>query len=198
MNITSFLIYCIIVTFTPGPTNIAILSMSHHVKMKEAFRYIWGVTAVFGVLLTASVMLNSALIEAMPKILLFMQVVGSFYMLYLAYQVYKMDIAGDSAKQAATFMNGFLMQFVNPKVWLFTMTVIPSYVMPYYKSPFVLSIFVLIITIVAFLALATWAIFGMVFKSFLQKHLKVTNIVLALLLVYSAIEVSGIVELVKR
>ncbi len=155
-------------------------------------------TAAFGVLLAASVMLNNALAAVMPKILAFMQIIGCMYILYLAYQVYKMDISGDSTKQAATFMTGFLMQFVNPKVWLFTMTVIPSYVMPYYKSQLVLSIFVLVITIVAFLALVTWVIFGMVFKRFLQKHLKMTNIILALLLVYSAIEVSGIIEIVKR
>ncbi|MDO3680322.1 LysE family translocator [Paenibacillus ehimensis] len=198
MSMTSFLIYCVIVTFTPGPTNIALLSIAQNARRKEAFRYIWGVTAAFGVLLAASVMLNNALAAVMPKILAFMQIIGCMYILYLAYQVYKMDISGDSTKQAATFMTGFLMQFVNPKVWLFTMTVIPSYVMPYYKSQLVLSIFVLVITIVAFLALVTWVIFGMVFKRFLQKHLKMTNIILALLLVYSAIEVSGIIEIVKR
>lgn len=198
MNMTSFLIYCIIVTFTPGPTNIALLSIARNVRMKEAFRYIWGVTAAFGVLLAASVILNSSLEAVMPRILAFMQIVGCIYMLYLAYQVYKMDISGDTVKQAATFMTGFLMQFVNPKVWLFTMTVIPSYVMPHYKSSVVVSIFVLVITTVAFLALVTWAMFGMMFKRFLQKFQKLTNITLALLLVYSAIEVSGIVEIVKR
>jgi len=90
------------------------------------------------------------------------------------------------------------MQFVNPKVWLFTMTVIPSYVMPYYKSLLVLLIFALVITIIAFLALTTWALFGTVFKRFLHKYQKSVNITLAILLVYSAIEISGIVEIIKR
>lgn len=146
-------------------------------------------------LLAASVILNTLLAAILPKILVIMQVIGSFYILYLAYQVFKMDISGDISKTAATFMSGFLMQFVNPKVWLFTMTVIPSYVMPYYKSSLELSMFVLILTMIAFLAFVTWALFGTALKRFLQEYQRAANIVLAILLVYSAVEVSGIVEI---
>lgn len=198
MSITSFLLYCIIVTFTPGPTNIAILSIAHNFRIKKTFQYIWGATAAFSMLLAASVILNSVIISIVPKILVVMQIIGSLYMLYLAYQVLKMNISGDISEQAATFMSGFLMQYINPKVWLFTMTVIPSYVMPYYKSSLILSIFVLVITIIGFLAFVTWAFFGTVFKKFFQKHQKTSNMTLAILLVYSAIEVSGIVNIFKR
>lgn len=198
MNITSFLIYCVIVTFTPGPTNIAILSIAHNFSIKKTFQYVLGAATALGTLLAASVILNSVLVIIIPKILVVMQIIGCFYMLYLAYQVFKMDVSNDVVKQAATFISGFLMQFVNPKVWVFTMTVIPSYVMPYYKSSLILLIFVLVITIIAFLALTTWALFGTVFKRFLQKYQKAVNITLTILLIYSAIEVSGIVELFKR
>lgn len=40
MNITSFLIYCVIVTFTPGPTNIVILSAAHNYGTKKAMEYV--------------------------------------------------------------------------------------------------------------------------------------------------------------
>ncbi|KPU45992.1 cysteine/O-acetylserine efflux protein [Oxobacter pfennigii] len=198
MNVIAFLIYCVIVTFTPGPTNIAILSIAHNFKINKAFQYVLGAAAALGTLLAASVILNSVLAVIVPKILIVMQIIGSLYMLYLAYQVSKMDVAGDITKQTATFMSGFLMQFVNPKVWVFTMTVIPSYVMPYYKSLHMLLIFVLAITTIALSALATWAFFGTVFKKFLQKYQKPVNITLAILLIYSAIEVSGIVEIIRR
>lgn len=198
MNVAAFLIYCMIVTFTPGPTNIAILSIAHNFRLKKTFRYIWGATAAFGILLVASVVLNSALVAAVPKILIVMQVTGSFYMLYLAYQVYRADISGDAGRQVATFISGFLMQLVNPKVWLFTLTVVPGYVMPYYPSWLILSVFALIITMIAFSAMATWALFGTAFKKFLQKYQKAANTILAMLLVYSAAEMSGIIELLKR
>ncbi|KFN08287.1 MAG: LysE family transporter [Paenibacillus macerans] len=192
MSLISFLTYCVIATFTPGPTNIAILSIAHHNRLKESFRYMWGATVAFFMLLSASAALNGLIATIVPKILLVMQIIGGVYMLYLAYQVYKMNLSENTAAQAATFRSGYVMQFVNPKIWLFTMSVIPGYVMPYYKSSLSIFAFVLAITVIAFLAFVTWALFGRMLHRFLQKYQKVANIALAVLLVYSAIEVLGI------
>jgi len=198
MNITSFLIYCIIVTVTPGPTNIAILSTVNNFGTKKAMEYTYGATSAFGLLLVISAMLNTVLIAVIPKILHIMQIIGCLYILYLACKIYKMDTSKSTVKQTATFMSGFLMQFVNPKVVLFTMTVIPSFVMPYYSALPTLVIFAICITIIGFMAFITWILFGTIFKEFLQKHQKTVNIIMALFLVYSAIMVSGAGELIKR
>lgn len=61
MNITSFLLYCVIVTFTPGPTNIVILSTVHNFGAKKAMEYAYGATIAFGMLLSISAMLNTML-----------------------------------------------------------------------------------------------------------------------------------------
>lgn len=196
MDIISFLVYCVIVTATPGPTNIAILSISTNSGIKKTSRYIMGATTALLLLLVLSVLFNRALSEAMPKIMTVMQYAGSLYMLYLAYQVFRMNVSSAMSKQAATFLSGFTMQFVNPKIWLLTITVIPSYVMPYYKQTSVLMGFVLIITLIALLAFVAWTLFGRIMIRFLQKYQKGVNIVLALLLLYSAVEVSGMIDLI--
>lgn len=199
MNITSFLIYCVIVTFTPGPTNIVIMSTAHNFGTKKAMEYSYGATVAFGLLLGISAVLNTVLVAVIPKILIVMQVIGSFYMLYLAYQIYKMNVSEPANEiQTAAFVSGFLMQFINPKVVLFTMTVIPSFVMPYYTAPPALAVFAASITIIGFCAFVTWVLFGVMFKEFLQKYRKTVNIIMALFLVYSAILASGVVELIKR
>ncbi|KQL32829.1 lysine transporter LysE [Bacillus sp. FJAT-25509] len=187
MNFTSFILYCFIVTFTPGPTNIVILSTVHNTGTKKALEYTYGATLAFGLLLLISAMLNTMLIGIIPKILNLMQVIGSFYMIYLAYQIYKMDSSKSSEKQSGTFMSGFLMQFLNPKVVLFTMTVIPSYILPYHVKMSTVTINVIVITIIGFLAFITWVLFGSIFKVFLQKHKKTVNIVMAFCLVYAAV-----------
>lgn len=198
MNITSFLIYCIIVTVTPGPTNIVILSTVHNFGTKKAMEYTYGATIAFGLLLVISAVLNTVLMAVIPKILPVMQIIGSFYIVYLSYQIYKIDTSKSTGKQTANFMSGFLMQFVNPKVVLFTMTVIPSFVMPYYTAPSALAVFATAITIIGFCAFITWVLFGTIFREFLQKHQKTANIIMALFLIYSAVMVSGVVELIKR
>ena len=194
MSITSFLIYCIVVTFSPGPTNIVILSTVHGFGVKKAMEYTYGATIAFGALLTISAILNTILVAVIPKILITMQVFGSIYILYLAYQVYHMNPTDMSANQVATFHSGFIMQFVNPKVVLFTMTVIPSFVMPYYTNPLMLATFVAIITAVGFLAFLTWVLFGALFKDIMLKHQKPVNISMSLFLIYSAIIGSGLVD----
>ncbi|CAH0307844.1 Cysteine/O-acetylserine efflux protein [Peribacillus sp. Bi96] len=187
MNITSFLIYCFIVTFTPGPTNIVILSTVHSFGPKKALEYTYGATIAFGVLLVISAMLNTLLVTIIPKILIVMQIVGSLYMFYLAYQIYKMDTSKPNVNKTATFRSGFLMQFLNPKVVLFTMTVIPSFIMPHYTAMSAVTISVLAITLIGLLAFITWVLFGTIFKKFLQNHSKIVNVIMALFLAYSAV-----------
>lgn len=187
MDTTSFLIYCMIATITPGPTNIVILSTVQHFGTKKAMNYSNGATIGFALLLIASAMLNSALITIIPKILIGMKIIGSCYMLYLAFQIFRMDTSSPSANQTATFRSGFLMQFLNPKVIIFTMTVIPTFIMPHYSAISAVATYIIVITLIGFLAFRTWVLFGVVFKDFLQKHNKIVKVLMALFLSYAAI-----------
>ncbi len=149
--------------------------------------YTYGATIAFGLLLVISAFLNTLLITIVPRLLIVMQIIGSIYIFYLAYQIYKMDTSEPSVNQTGTFMSGFLMQFLNPKVVLFTMTVLPSYVIPYNSEIPAVTVSVIAITIIGFLAFVTWILFGTIFKGFLQKHKKTANVMMALLLAFSAI-----------
>lgn len=193
LNMTSLLIYCVIVTFTPGPTNIVILSGVYNFGIRKAMQYVYGATMAFVLLLSISVILSSLIMVVIPKILLVMQAIGTIYMLYLAHLIYSAGEANSSHGQAFTFTGGFLMQLVNPKVIIFTMTVIPSFVMPYDTSVIGLIAAVATVTIIAFLAMMTWVLFGAVFKEFLQKYQKAVNLIMGIFLVYSAIMISGII-----
>jgi threonine/homoserine/homoserine lactone efflux protein len=159
--------------------------------------YVYGATIAFAILLAISVIISSMLIIVIPKILLVMQTMGSIYMLYLAYQIYNIGGTKLNAEQTITFRGGFLMQFVNPKVVVFTMAVIPSFVMPYDTSTAGLSLAVAAVTIIGFLAFITWVLFGAIFKVFLQRYQKAVNLIMGLFLVYSAILISGVVDIFK-
>ncbi|MGO4348406.1 LysE family translocator [Paenibacillus sp. MCAF9] len=187
MDFTSFLIYCTIATFTPGPTYIVILSTVHNFGVKKAMKYSFGATIGFSSLLVISALLNTILITIIPKIIIVMQIIGSGYMFYLVYQIYKMDASNGALNQTATFVSGFLMQFLNPKVVLFTLTVIPTFIMPSYNSSSAVTLSILAITLIGFMAFMTWALFGSIFKAFLQKYNKTFNVLMVLSLAYAAI-----------
>jgi len=200
MSIASFLIYCVIVTFTPGPSNIYIISLVHNQGRNSAKLFTYGATIAFGILLSISAALSGVLSGYLPKFLPIMQISGSLYILYLAVQVFRSNSKKitDKNQKSSPLVTGFIMQFINPKVVLFTMTVIPTFVLPYYQTPAMLALFVGILTVIGFLAYSTWAVFGSIFKALLQKYQKPVNIVLALFLVYSAFMASGLLELIPR
>ncbi|WP_024955063.1 LysE family translocator [Sulfurospirillum arcachonense] len=192
MSITSFIIYCFIITFSPGPTHIVTLSTVHNYGIKKAINFCYGSSIAFGIIMILSVVLNSVLATVLPKFIIIMQIIGAIYILYLAYKIYTMDSSSNSKKDFASFKTGFVMQFINPKVVLFCVTVIPSFVMPYHSSFDELFLFAFIVFIIGTMSYFAWVLFGSILKVFLQRYQKITNTFMSLFLVYCAIMISGI------
>ena len=88
-----------------------------------------------------------------------------------------------------TFTAGLTLQFINPKVILYGITVIATFVVPYYKSNISLILFSLILAFVGFLATSCWAYFGSLLQNFLNQYNQLFNICMSILLIYSAISI---------
>jgi threonine/homoserine/homoserine lactone efflux protein len=192
MNITFFLFYCLLVTIAPGPTNIIILSTLHNNGIKKALEFCYGAILSFGIVLVLSVLLNSFLTTFLPNILFFMQIIGLVYMLYLAYLIFNMHSTPSNKKEFGNFKIGFFMQFINPKVLIFSLTLFPSFVMPYYSSIYQLVGFAFIVTFIGGVSLFSWILFGSLLKTFLNKYQRFVNVFMSLFLVYCAYVISGI------
>ncbi len=192
MNIVFFLLYCSLMIITPGPTNIMILTTVHNYGVKKAFEFSVCALFAFFVLLSISVIFNSILMNYLPNIIVVLQIIGAIYMLYLAYQIFKINNTSKKENQFSSFKTGFFMQFVNPKPVLFTLTVFPSFILPYYTSFWHLTLFVLLITIIACVAFLSWILFGKVLKSFWDRYNKLVNNIMAIFLIICAIAISGI------
>lgn len=192
MNILFFLLYCTLMTATPGPTNIMILSTVHNYGVKKALEFSFGSVFAFFILLSFSLIFNSILIKYLPNIIAVLQVIGAVYMLYLAYNIFKISEESKNINTLSSFKSGFLMQFINPKAVLFTLTVFPSFVLPYYQSFGELVLFVFLITIIAGIAFLSWVLFGRILKGFLDRYNKLANNIMALFLVVCAAMISGI------
>jgi len=63
----------------------------HNQGTKKALGYTYGAIIAFGLLLVLSTSLNSIFISILLKLLIVVQVIGSLYMIYVAYQIYEMD-----------------------------------------------------------------------------------------------------------
>lgn len=119
---------------------------------------------------------------------LFMQLAGAAYMLYLAWKVWKSsaDVEADSGKEAS-FLSGMLLQFANPKIYIYAITAMTLYILPVYHSTGTVIGFTVLLALIGASGSFAWALFGSAFCKFFSRHTKAVNLVMALLLVYCAV-----------
>lgn len=120
-----------------------------------------------------------------------MMILGAGYMLYLAFKILTSTSSGNGNEGGKynSFLAGMLLQFINPKGVLYGITVVATFILPYYTSHSSLLLLSLFLGFVGILSTASWSLFGSVFQKLLSKYRQPFNIVMALLLVYSAVSI---------
>ena len=195
INLVSFLSYVFVTCFTPGPNNIMSMINAKQYGLKKSFKFNLGIFVGFIIIMIACSYFNLILFNIMPKIEGFVGILGAIYMLYLAYKIaFSKKMSTDiDIKNTNTFFVGLKLQFVNPKVILYGITTIATFIIPNYKSNFALILFSLFLAFIGFICTLCWSLFGALFQNFLTKYNKQFNIVMGLLLVYCAISISNLI-----
>lgn len=191
INLAPFLSYVFVTTFTPGPNNIMSMTNANRDGFKKTINFDLGVSAGFFVIMLTCSYFNLLLFNLIPKIKIFMSIVGSAYMLFLAYKIYtSKPVEGESSNtNINSFSTAFILQFVNVKGILYGLTVASNFIIPYYKTHAALVMFALLLAFIAFISTVCWALFGALFQKFLSKYRKAFNTIMSLLLLYSAIAI---------
>ncbi|WNB91525.1 LysE family transporter [Bacillus sp. NEB1478] len=191
MPVISFLLYVFITSFTPGPNNIMSMLFANKYGLKRTIRFCLGVGAGFFVIILLSSYFNLLLKNFIPKIEFFMTILGAIYMLYLAVKIMtsKNSANSEDGSKYNSFLAGMLLQFVNPKGILYGITVVGTFILPYHQSNYSFVFFALFLAFIGFTSTFCWSLFGSVFQKFLSKYRNQFNIIMALLLVYSAVSI---------
>ena len=130
----SFALATSILAISPGPDNIFVLTQSI-VNGKK-----YGLTTVFGLIsgcLVHTTLLAfgvSLVIKESATLFFIIKLFGAFYLLYLAFKIYKSDatilLSNKNVKQKTTkqlFKQGFIMNVLNPKVSIFFLAFFPGF-----------------------------------------------------------------------
>lgn len=189
MPLLPFLSFVFVSSFTPGPNNFMVMMIANKHGMKKTIPFCLGVSAGFFIIAWISSYFHLLLKNVMPKIEITMTLFGAIYMLYLAFKIV-MSREGDTKSvqnKQLGFLAGMLLQFINPKGILYGLTVMGTFILPYYSTHFSLLLFSVFLGFVGFLSSLSWSAFGSLFQKYLSAYRTPFNIVMALLLVYSAI-----------
>ena len=183
-----FLIYCFITAYTPGANNL--LSMSNAIRLgfRRSVRFNLGILTGFAVVMSVCTAFSATLYSFLPKVKMIMQILGAAYMLYLAWKVWKSssELSTDEGKEAS-FLSGMVLQFANPKIYIYAITAMSLYILPLYHSAAALIGFTIILALIGASGSFLWALFGSAFCKFFSKHTVSVNIIMALLLIYCAV-----------
>lgn len=196
-NFTAFISYVFVITFTPGPNNIMSMANGNKYGYRKTIKFLLGIVSGFFIIILLSNYFNLLLFNLMPKIKFIMGIIGAIYMTYLAFIIIKSKDSRkkDDRGKLNSFFTGMVLQLVNPKAILYSITVTSNFIIPYYKSSTTLILFSLLLAFIGFISISCWALFGEFFQKFLANYRKPFNIAMGLLLIYSAISISGILEL---
>ncbi|PKK95895.1 MAG: hypothetical protein CVV59_01310 [Tenericutes bacterium HGW-Tenericutes-4] len=183
-----FITYILISVFTPGPNNIFSSISSAKVGFKKTLRFMFGILVGTFLVFVITSLLNLYLYSNVRIVTRIIGIFGGVFILYLALRMFlsrkddeKLLITNDKL-----FIMAVILNFINAKTIIFGLT-IATYYLELGFDPNYLILFSFFMAVLCFIAVIVWGLFGQVFKDILTKYKVYYNIIMAILLAYSAV-----------
>lgn len=172
-KLVSFFISCLALAFSPGPDNMFLFSLSLNEKKKHSFLFLFGL--ITGCIVhTLALMIGLNLIVAkFPVVLDFFKFTGFVYLVFLSVKLLytKIDFKDDFKKKQKInfYMTGFLMNILNPKVFVFFSVFFPNFI---FSSDISFSLQILILGLI--FIISTFLVFSIIIftSNYISNYLK--------------------------
>ncbi len=187
-----FLQIIIFLFITPGTPRVVIISYSINYGVKNCIWTAFGdVTANF-IQATLVIFVLGTFFSDNPEFLRLFKWIGVFYLVYLAYDVYKSSPKEINSKILSSksffsfFRDGFLVAGTSPKAWLFFPLIFPQFID--FNSNYIIQFFILITTYVVldFISLIGYALLAQKLINWIKAKPKTINTISASVLVVIA------------
>ncbi len=187
-NWLAFLTYAFITAATPGPNNIMSMSNGGRLGFRGALPFNFGICAGFSAVMLLCTAFCATLTNLIPAVKTPMLIAGAAYMLHLAWSTFRSSGVIEDRHSSSGFYAGMLLQFINPKIYIYGIMSMQAYILPFYAGePLTLALFALLLAFIGFAFTLCWSAFGSAFRLIFSRHTKIVNTIMALLLVYCAV-----------
>ena len=188
--IPSLIVYCFVTVITPGPANLCTFAAAITYGKKKALSQWRGLFAGFWIIaLAASVVVwfFGTLLSEYVKVMTW---IGAAYIMWLAYHMLRSNGVGEAHADAhCNFFTGLFINLTNPKVIIYCITVLTTFVLPYADSyTDVLKVAVLL-PFTGPVANFVWLFAGSTLQKFFRNYQKQANVVMALSLALCAVSI---------
>jgi threonine/homoserine/homoserine lactone efflux protein len=185
----AFVMFAIVMFFTPGPNNIMLLSSGLTYGFRPTLPHMAGITIGFAFMVGAVGLGLGTIFVAYPVLQTILKYAGITYLIYLAAVIAMSEpVAPDqhNGRGPMTFWGAAMFQWVNLKGWVMVIGTITAYA-AIAAFPWNIAIQVGLSLILGALSCVTWALFGSSLRPLLRSRraVRAFNIVMAALLLVS-------------
>jgi len=189
----SITLFAISSSITPGPNNIMVMTSGLNFGVRKSLPLLIGICIGFTIMLLLVGLGFGQIFQRWPQLELVVKILGTSYLLYLAWLISQMSEVGTAKAQPQplSFFSGALFQWVNAKAWVVAIGAISAFTTA--DNGFVIQNLTIAATffIVSFPCVGVWLMFGSMLRKLLTKprNLRLFNLSMASLLVVSALPV---------
>ena len=171
---------------SPGPNNTLLWASGMRFGFRKTVPHVAGTVLGMAALIVAVALGLGALLRAVPALELALKVVGTLYLLYVAYLIAGSGAIGraDDARPLGIW-RGALFQWTNPKAWVFVVAAVGTFIPETTLSSGLA--FVAVVSVVVAVSATIWAAGGTALGTILtdDRRRRIASAVLAALLVAS-------------
>ncbi|QQO20171.1 LysE family translocator [Bradyrhizobium diazoefficiens] len=185
----AFLIFMVVMYFTPGPNNIMLLSSGLTYGFRRTIPHIVGIVLGFAFMVATVGFGLGSVFLAYPILQTILKYAGAAYLIYLAAAIAMSGPAkpgeGDG-RSPMTFWGAAMFQWINAKGWVIVIGTITAYA-AIAQFPLNIAIQTLISLLVGTVSTVVWALFGSALRPVLtsDRLVRAFNILMAILLLAS-------------
>ncbi len=118
-------------SITPGPNNTLLWASGIRFGFRRTARHVVGTAVGMGALVLAMAGGIGVLFRAVPGADLALKVIGSAYLIYLAFRIARSHGSDRTVvSRPLGILNGAAFQFANPKAWLFALAAVGTFLPP--------------------------------------------------------------------
>jgi threonine/homoserine/homoserine lactone efflux protein len=174
-------------SISPGPVNMVIISSSASHGLRRTLPFVSGATIGFTLLL---VFVGFWLMQAVgdhPVMLRYLEFAGAAFMTYVGFRIASSspDLSLEQ-RNAPTFIEGFLLQWLNPKAWIACASGTALFSRPDTRATMIA--FVAVYFVICYASLGAWAVLGDRVSILLRSRARIRcfNLVMGGLLILTA------------
>ncbi|ELV8716900.1 LysE family translocator [Vibrio vulnificus] len=159
---------------TPGPVNILATSTAVTQGIREAMRHVVAASLAYSLVVVLCGAVMQSLLALLPSLETVMQLLGSVFLLYLAYQIFTAPVSAieRGAQLKSGWWTGSVTQLLNPKAWLYALSGVSIYVVGQQNQALWLGVYTLVSLLVCLVGIGVWAFIGHILANKLENPSK--------------------------